>query len=128
MKYLLDTNIIAYFIRGDRAVSNRLLQVGVQYGISAISVMELKAWATSSSKIETLVEAVISDLVVIDFDRATAELTGEIRQSLNSQGKVSAISDIMIAATALRRRLNLVTRNTKDFQAINHLVLENWLK
>lgn len=128
MKYLLDTNIIAYFIRGDRAVSNRLLQVGVQYGISAISVMELKAWATSSSKIETLVEAVISDLVVIDFDRATAELAGEIRQSLNSQGKVSAISDIMIAATALRRRLNLVTRNTKDFQAINHLVLENWLK
>ncbi|MEY2826491.1 MAG: hypothetical protein RLZZ122_855 [Actinomycetota bacterium] len=128
MRYLLDTDIVSYLVRGNRDVAGRLVQVGVQCAISAVTLMELRSWEPSSKQIGELIESAIEHLPVVDFDAPAAELTARIRRDLRAGGKGYSISDIMIAATAIANNLILVSNNSKDFESIKNLNFENWLK
>ncbi len=128
MRYLLDTDIVSYLVRGNRDVAGRLVQVGVQCAISAVTLMELRSWEPSSKQIGELIESAIEHLPVVDFDKPAAELTARIRRDLRAGGKGYSTSDIMIAATAIANNLILVSNNSKDFESIKNLNLENWLK
>jgi tRNA(fMet)-specific endonuclease VapC len=67
------------------------------------------------------------DISVLSFDEACALELGKVRGSLLRQGiRVSPV-DLMIACVALVHDLTLVTHNTKDFQNIPGLSLEDWL-
>lgn len=65
-----------------------------------------------------LQEAVINDLVILEF--------GRIRAELRQRGRIIGNMDIGIAATALVYDLTLVTHNTSDCQRISGLRLEDW--
>jgi tRNA(fMet)-specific endonuclease VapC len=128
MKYLLDTDTVSYLVRGNRNIANRIVQVGTQCAISAITVMELRSWKSHTKEILFLIESIIKDLPVISFDEEAATLSAEIRSSLRATGRGYSIPDLMIAGTAISNRLILVSNNTKDFEAIKNLEIESWVK
>jgi tRNA(fMet)-specific endonuclease VapC len=45
---------------------------------------------------------------------------------LKQQGTPIGSYDILLAGTALSRKLILVTANTREFDRVNGLVIENW--
>ncbi|NJL13295.1 MAG: type II toxin-antitoxin system VapC family toxin [Microscillaceae bacterium] len=49
------------------------------------------------------------------------------KTKLKKPGKMIGEIDMLIASTALAHEMVLVTRNTKHFQRIENLQLENWI-
>jgi tRNA(fMet)-specific endonuclease VapC len=52
---------------------------------------------------------------------------GLIRAALERQGRPIGANDLWIAAHALAAKLTLVSNNTREFERIADLTLENWV-
>lgn len=64
----------------------------------------------------------------IAFDDNAAEMYGKIRSSLESTGLIIGPYDLQIASIALAHNLILVTHNTREFDRIDGIKLEDWGK
>ena len=133
MKYLLDTNIIAYIInkRPPEVISKFLSLSKDEIFVSSIVVAELWYGVAKSYKKEqnkTALEDFLAPLNIVDFDFTAAKFYGLIRADLEAKGLIIGSNDILIAAHALSLGLILVTNNTKEFERVNGLKLENWVE
>jgi tRNA(fMet)-specific endonuclease VapC len=63
----------------------------------------------------------------LNFDAAAADAAALVRVQLREQGKPSGGFDELIAGHALSLDATLVTNNTKHFENVLGLKLENWL-
>lgn len=131
MKYLLDTNICIYLIneRPKKVLAHFKRHSLGDIGISSVTVSELAFGVakSASSKNSAALEAFLLPLNVVDYDAGAAMIYGDIRATLEKQGKTIGPLDMLIAASALSRQLILVTNNEKEFRRISKLKVENWL-
>ena len=132
MKYLLDTNIVAYII------NKRPLEVYTKFKtiskneifISSIVVAELWFGVAKSQKREQnkmALDSFLAPLTIIDFDSVAAKFYAVIRADLENKGMIIGSNDILIAAHALSLGLTLVTNNAKEFERVEGLKIENWV-
>ncbi len=63
---------------------------------------------------------------ILAIDAETARLWGEITARVQKSGKVVPAVDDLLAATALRHGLHVMTRNVRDFEATGALVINPW--
>ena len=68
-----------------------------------------------------------SSMPFLDYDRQAAEFHARERARLQSIGRPVPFRDSQIGAIAKSRNLILVTANTKDFEMLEGLEMENWL-
>ena len=131
MKYLLDTNICIYLIneRPKKVLTHFKRHSLGDIGISSITASELAFGVakSGSSKNSAALEAFLLPLNVVDYDAGAAMIYGDIRATLEKQGKTIGPLDMLIAASALSRQLILVTNNEKEFRRVSKLKVENWL-
>ena len=128
--YLLDTNTLIYFFKGQGNVSARLFTVSRgELGLSAIVLYELKTGIAKSrnavkrrGQLDTFVEAV----EFFPFGKAEAAAAAGIRSRLERLGTPIGPLDTLIAATALANRAKLVTHNIDEFSRIPDLAIEDW--
>ena len=64
--------------------------------------------------------------VSLPFGDESALLFGQIRASLAIAGTPIGAYDLQIAAIALANNLTLVTHNTREFERVDGLRLEDW--
>ncbi len=64
--------------------------------------------------------------VSLPFDDRAARKAGEIRNNLASLGTPIGPYDLLIAAIAIVNDLILVTHNTREFERVAELKLEDW--
>lgn len=132
MKYMLDTNTCIGTIRQK---PTRLLEKIVQFvpgeiGVSAITVAELTYGAQKSNfpaKNLAALEQFLLPLEIADYDHAAAIAYGKIRAELERAGQPIGAMDMLIGAHALSLNIVLVTNNTREFQRIPNLKLEDWI-
>ena len=131
MKYLLDTNICIYLIneRPKKVLAHFKRHSLGDIGISSITASELAFGVakSGSSKNSAALEAFLLPLNVVDYDVGAAMIYGDVRATLEKQGKTIGPLDMLIAASALSRQLILVTNNEKEFRRVSKLKVENWL-
>ena len=131
MKFMLDTNIIAY-ARNNRpeAVLQRLLQhCPEDICISAITLAELEYGVYNSLRPEQNQLALmtfLSSIAVVPFDADAAREYGLIRADLKKKGTLIGANDLLIAAHARALGVTLVTNNTREFERVEGLMVENW--
>ena len=131
MRYLLDTNVLSDFARGEPGVVSSLkreqpadlaisviTELEVEYGLSRISKMSAKSRETMRSLLDLI--------AVLPFEREDARVAGQLRASLADAGTPVGAYDLLLAATALRRGLSVVTHNTREFRQISGLNIEDW--
>lgn len=70
-------------------------------------------------------EANYADHVLV-VDLETAHVWGELTAEAQKAGKIVPASDGLIAATARRHGLHVMTRNTEHFKAAGVLLLDPW--
>ncbi len=70
--------------------------------------------------------AFLSGISVVPFDGSTAREYGLIRQELTQGGKLIGANDLLIAAHAKALGLTLVTNNTREFERVRGLNVEDW--
>lgn len=131
-RFLLDTNICIYIAkRQPPEVMERFerLQAG-EAALSVITYGELRLGAEKSvarpvalERLERLIEWV--PVLPLPLDAAIGY--GLIRAALERQGRPIGANDLWIAAHALAAKLTLVSNNTREFERIAGLTLENWV-
>ena len=63
---------------------------------------------------------------ILDVDQETARIWGEITAKARKTGKTIPASDGLIAASALRHGLHLLTRNSADFAPTGVMLIDPW--
>ena len=131
MKYMLDTNICIYAIKQEPEV---VLQKILKHRpsdicISSITYAELMHGVEKSqSKDKLALTLLLSPIKIVDFDSHAAEEYGKIKADLQSQGKIIGPMDLLIASHAKSKGLTIVTNNTKEFERVKQLDVEDWSK
>ncbi|RPI70116.1 MAG: type II toxin-antitoxin system VapC family toxin [Ignavibacteriales bacterium] len=133
MKYLLDTNICIYIIKRkpSQVIDKFKRQKTGNIAISSISVAELYYGVYKSLKPDENMIALqefLAPLERLEFNNEDALAYGKIRSSLESKGSLIGAMDMLIASQALSRDLVLITNNEKEFNRIEELLIENWVK
>ena len=132
MRYMLDTNICIYLIKNQPETVLENLRTKVQYGlaISAITLAELAKGVESSTYPEKNTVALNQFLTIVNilpFDDEAAMEYGKICASLRRKGTPIGPLDTLIAAHAKSQGLVIVTNNTREFERVEDLELENWI-
>ena len=128
---MLDTNIVIYVIkRRPIEILATFNQHAGQMCISSISLAELLHGVEKSSRPDynlQKTEDFISRLEVLEYANKAATHYGNIRASLEKQGKTIGVNDLHIAGHARSEGLILVTNNIKEFERVEALRFENWV-
>lgn len=131
MMYLLDTNICIYVINHKpQQVFERFRQYQLgELAVSSITASEL-AFGVEKSGSERNKQALkkfLSPLEILPYDEQAVWHYAQLRHDLQSKGQTIGSLDMLIAAHALALDVVLVTNNTKEFECIERLKLENWV-
>jgi tRNA(fMet)-specific endonuclease VapC len=130
-RYMLDTNICIYIQRQKpKKVLARFQEL--EPGDAAISIItwgELLYGAEKSKqrrKVLHLLEEFTSFIPVLPLHAQAGYEYGSIRASLESAGKAIGNNDLWIAAHARAAAITLVTNNTREFDRVPGLKIQNW--
>ena len=133
LRYLLDTNICIYIAKQrPPSVAARFAKLAAgSVGMSLITYGELRYGAEKSSQrgstLEKL-ERLQSIIPVIAPDAAVGERYGAIRTHLECAGTPIGNNDLWIAAHALSLGVTLISNNTREFERVPKLKLDNWVE
>jgi tRNA(fMet)-specific endonuclease VapC len=131
VKYLLDTNIVSYWMRGDAHVLEKLVIISPgDLAISTITLAEINYGIEKSphrkAERRNKIQSIVAQIEVIPFDADAAPHYSNIRVNLEKMGIPISERDLQIASIARSRKLCLVTHNVKEFSRIPELRFEDW--
>lgn len=128
-KYLLDTNICIYYLKGCFDLNRKLETVGIENCfISEITVAELKFGAENSEKKEynrKIIQEFILKFTIIPIFNGI-DIFAKEKARLRKKGIIVDDFDLLIGATALANGLTIVTNNTKNFGRLKDIDVVNW--
>jgi len=129
--YLLDTNIISYWMRGDTIVVKKIKDKSPSdLSLSSITLAEI-LYGIEKSPIKKKerrlkIKQISSLLEIYTFDETAAGEYAVIRAQLEREGMMISERDTQIASIAMANRLIVVTHNVKEFGRIDKLRVEDW--
>ncbi len=130
LRYLLDTNIVIYVMkRRPPQALHMFNQHAGRMAISVVTLAELLHGAEKSSDPPAnlaVVEDFCSRLEVLPYSQKAAQHYGAIRAALERLGTPIGVNDLHIAAHARSEGLTLVTHNTREFERVPALQVEDW--
>ncbi|MDR1739296.1 MAG: type II toxin-antitoxin system VapC family toxin [Bacteroidales bacterium] len=130
-KYLLDTNICIYFLKGQYDLYNKIESVGVENCfVSEITIAELKYGVEKSihkEKNRKTFEKFQEKFVVLPIFPALDVYSRE-KARLKTKGKILDDFDLLIGATAIANNLTIVTKNVSDFNRLDGIDIDDWTK
>ena len=128
-RYLLDTNICVFCLRGKFEMNRKIAFAGISNCyLSEITVAELYYGAENSTNPQKTMretEEFISLFKVIPIGQCLYEF-GREKAFLTSIGRKIENFDMAIGATALQQKMVLVTDNISHMERIRGLKIENW--
>jgi tRNA(fMet)-specific endonuclease VapC len=132
--YLLDTNIVSYYLRRSSVKLEARVIYALQNSTCAISVItraELRfgqAYLALGDARRQLIDRFLLALPNIAWSAHSADRYGQLKSKLQRSGRPIGELDTQIAAHAMTENLILVTHNTKHFEQIEGLQLANWMQ
>ena len=127
MNYLVDTNVVAEFVR-PRPDTTVMAWVNTldRFAVSVITLEEVffGLAARPHPKVEAFLDGFFARYCeVLPVTDAVARQAGKLRGQFKAAGITRSQADMLIAATAASRGLTVATRNEKDFQGCGVPVL-----
>lgn len=131
MKYLIDTDICAFYLRGKYKLNFKIVDAGVENCcLSEITILELIYGAKSSNNFEKHIKeiAALSKLfrvlpIKLAYDRFADE-----KVKLRKSGLLIQDFDLLRGSTAAELGLLTVTNNVRHLKRISDIQIENWTK
>jgi len=133
LQYLLDTNIASYYLRRSSAALEARVNQGLEQQTVAISVLtraELRfgqAGMAADDRRRSLIDHFLSQLPNLPWTQQAADHYGALKDAHRRSGTPIGELDTQIAAHALAEGLMLVTHNTRHFDQVPGLPLEDWM-
>ncbi len=124
MKYLLDTNICIYFLKGKYNLVDKFDKIGFKnLYISEITVAELKFGAAKSdrpNKNKDVIEQLANKFKLIPIFQSL-DFFAEEKARLKKGGNIVDDFDLLIGSTAVANDMVLVTNNEKHFRRLRNI-------
>lgn len=128
--YLLDTNTLIYFFKQQGQVAAHLKNIAVsQVAIPSMVLFELEYGVLRSCRSEVQrkgIDAAMSVYGVLSLDDKAARSAAWLKYTLEAVGTPIGHFDQLIAGIDLVHDMILVTRNTREFERVPGLRVENW--
>ncbi len=129
--YFLDTNICAYFMSRKYPAVTEQFKVHEPRNlfVSALVAAELAYGVELSSRIESNrknLDAFLSLFQIVPWDDQSMWQFGQQKARLKKAGTKIGEIDLLIGCQALALGAVMVTNNTREFERIEGLKLENW--
>ena len=132
MAYLIDIDTIIFALRKDKSVLAKFEEnKNIPISISMITYAELVFGAKRSQneqKNMIKVNHIRNIYPIEELNEGVMEVFADIKAKMFGKGIRVEDMDLLIAATAIYNELTLVTNNTKHFENVPNLKLENWKK
>ena len=129
MRYLLDANAVIDLLddAGSKLAKRTRRENQNDVAVSAVVVHELFYGAFRSRKpVDNVALIDALEFNILEFDREDARQSGEIRALLSAKGMSIGPYDVLIAGQAVARNLILITHNTREFERVPRLRIEDW--
>jgi tRNA(fMet)-specific endonuclease VapC len=133
--YLFDTDILSHVLKKNPSplLLKRLAATPPELQFTtAVNVAEIYYGAARLPHGDRIVrvfeESVFPTLTILPFDLESAKVFGTVKAKLEKRGRPRSEPDLQIASIALAHRLTVITANTKHFENIPGLHIENWLE
>ena len=122
-KYLIDTNIIIYYLNND--IPNKEIDkiehiFEVSFNISTISKIEVLGWHKITETEKKRIKQFLDNAKIFYINKSIEMKAIRIKQNLKI-----ATPDTIICATALENNFIIVTRNETDFVNIKGIKIYN---
>lgn len=129
MKYLIDTDIASYYLRGRYNLLDIFERKGIQnIRLSRITVAELEvlAYKNPQAKINlSSIQSFSQNLGILEVDKETWRIYSKMKADYEKRGEPKGDMDFLIASVAKQHNMIVVTRNTSHFEGL--VKVENWL-
>ncbi|MDO5104039.1 MAG: type II toxin-antitoxin system VapC family toxin [Lautropia sp.] len=133
--YMLDTNICSFIMRKIPATVLQRLAEAKNHRhrlvISSITYAEMRygqIGKKASPHHKVLIDEFVARLDnILPWDRHAVDATITIKQALNLAGTPIGPNDCAIAGHAMATGCILVSNNTREFQRISGIQLEDWV-
>ena len=130
--YLLDTNILSDAIKNPQGkVAQHIASRDSDEICTSIIVAAEMRYGASKKGSQVLidrVELLLENIEVVPLNAGVDRYYVQLRATLEKQGLLIGANDLFIAAHALTLDAILVTDNKSEFQRVDGLKLENWLR
>jgi len=130
MTYMMDTNTCIFLMKN---IPNVVEQFKTKRDkgivISSITASELYFGVHNSPTPKELAVLLANFLVcvpVVDYTDVAGNCYGKIRTELKRKNQLIGELDLLIAAHAKSLNLILATNNTREFQRVSGLTIEDW--
>jgi len=134
LRYLLDTNICVFYLKGEFGIRERIQAVGLaNCFLSEITIAELlfgvansaPAWqARQRLDVAALRKGFAEQVLSIG---PALETFAEVKTHLRRLGRVVDSFDLLIGSTAVFHDLTLVTHNTRHFVDMPNINVQDWV-
>lgn len=130
---LIDTDILSYFLKGDKKVIKKFenyignfssINISIITHFEIVSGLQYRKAAKQLSQFEKFANSCI----ILPVTKESSHLSSFLYAQLRTSGKLIDDIDLLIAGIALENNLTLVTNNEKHFKRIKELRVDNWLK
>lgn len=129
MKYLLDTNVLIAMFKNQHGIREVIIKAGTQQcAVSELTYGELLLGAIKGQNKKHMdeVKFVLATFNMLPVTREVIELYAHKRAELELQGNRIDSMDLLIACTALKNNLTVVTHNSKHFERVTSLNTIDW--
>lgn len=128
---IIDTDTLSYFFRNNEMVVGKIEGYLQEFGFINMSVVTyyevlnglyFRDAKNQLSKFEKFVELTN----ILPLTEEIAQKSAKIYAELRKTGETIGHNDVMIAGTTIINDMILITNNTKHFERIPNLYLDNW--
>ncbi len=131
VRFVLDTDHCIFWLKGNRAIEQRVLEVGVeQVAVTVMTACELAYGAWKSARREDnlrVLNRLQQALPTLHTSDEVSRLFGKWKAQLEGQGVGLDDADLLIGAITHAHHATLVTNNQSHFKRLSELSVENWL-
>ncbi|MFQ5431002.1 MAG: PIN domain-containing protein [Nitrospinota bacterium] len=128
MKYLLDTDISSYYLRGRYNLLDVFLRKGIgniRLSRPTVAQLEVLAYKNPSSVINlSAIQSLCEKFNVLEVDIGTWQNFSKLKAETELEGTIIGDIDILITSIATQYDLIVVTNNEKHFEGL--VEVENW--
>ncbi len=132
-RYMLDTNMASYIIKGKPETTREWLRSVPmsKVCISAITEAELLRGLAKNPEAKRLPIAVKEFLLrveILSWNSDVANTYAQLRTACENEGKPLGTMDMLIASHSLAIGAVLITNDKAFYNVKHHLILEDWTK
>jgi tRNA(fMet)-specific endonuclease VapC len=131
--YFLDTNICIYYLRGLYKSVEEQFELIPNHEIKIPVIVKAELiYGIEKSKLKErnriIYKRFIEAFEIVNLNDASLNEYAKIRLNLERDGSIIGSNDLFIASIVLAHNGILITHNTKEFERISGLHIEDWVK